>query len=745
MFRAADSNLRDARRSLASPFADVSPVLRRRRGFSASAVRRSAAFLAAAFLFSSFLVSDARAQLFKNGPFAPIAPNSGARDASASRPSSPAANPPQLFTGKYVRSLADSLNLGVDASPRPEAVRPATPNVRQTPPSPSAQRSTAPTRTAPPTAETLAQASTSRESAREAVAKIPWNALSPEARQKLQELTTNPTIYRRLPMSGGRCNPEFFDFILGNPHALVAFWNQTGFDDLTASKKAPYQYEVREKTGTLGIAQVLYQDSELTVVYCSGSYRGPIVPRSLEGEMLVLLQTRYTEDPARNPIVVCRLDAFVDLKNPGADLLARTFAGPLGKLADSNFEQTIASIDNLSYTAENAPNELLASISKLGSLSPETRRLLAAKTLECARQASLRAQGELVEYRLLPKKNLPAETFARILAREQNGRYSAQASARPQAPRRAETANFAQTPPKRSGSDSLYAPRPTANPTVSPRVDDFDRPSLAKNSFALADDVDFSLADDENDDFESTIDWDDDESALDAESLSNLPSDPQTSLATVRARPASKYADALELLEENLTDSPASDALEFSTDATETPETFDETEIVDETLDATDATTAPATDDETIAFPTFPKNSTTRRFSSAKPRPLTATDPLESTSEAKPLAENAELPLLRLPEPAASNTLETDSSAESQSAELAPQAKPILTAAVPTISNEGGSVWRAVKADAKSQNSPKRPAVAKPKVVAETERVVKTAQVETQVKEGVTFRQPRFQ
>ncbi|MBQ7814672.1 MAG: hypothetical protein IJ387_09310 [Thermoguttaceae bacterium] len=398
-------------------------------------------------------------------------------------------------------------------------------------------------------AEALAQPSTSRESAQEALAKVPWNAISPAAREKLAAIAKNPTIYRRLPMAGGYCNPELFDFFLAHPHAVVGLWRQMGYDDVAMEAIGPNLYSIREKTGTVGRAQILYQDDELTLVYCNGKYQGPVVPRSLDGEMFLVLQTRYTEDQTGRSIVVCRLDAFVDLKNPGADHLARTLSGPLGKLADSNFEQTLAFVDSVSQTAEKQPGALSATIAGLSELSPETRRLFAAKTSEVARQAQLRERGVYVDYRLLPKLNSPTPTVARILSRERAGVPNAAAlAARSHSATSPTPAPDATT--SRAGSAFSRAPLSPSPSTFS----NADKPSLAQNSFALSNDAESDY------DFEAELDWNDEEpvkvgGARVAQKPVAAPTlVPETSVAKATARPATKYSDALELVAPSATE-----------------------------------------------------------------------------------------------------------------------------------------------------------------------------------------------
>ncbi len=544
----------------------------RARRFSFGAVRRSnaaarrrrltnaltAATFAVAFVSASIDVADVYAQYNR------------ARS-TAQRGPAPSKTP--LFSGKFTRGVSEKFSRDAETQKQtaarryaPTPGRPA--DARANYPSasapsdarrPSPQRSFATPNRAPatgyaaPSADALAQPSTSRESAQEALAKIPWQALSPAARDKLTALAKNPTIYRRLPMAGGYCNPELFDFFLTHPHAVVGLWRQMGYDDVALAPIGPNVYSVREKTGTVGRAQILYQDDELTLVYCSGKYQGPVVPRSLDGEMFLVLQTRYTEDPTGRPIVVCRLDAFVDLKNPGADLLARTFSGALGKLADSNFEQTLAFIDNVSQTAEANPAALSGSIAGLSELSPEARRLFAAKTSETARQAQLRARGTYVDYRLLPKLNSPTPTVARVLARERAGNADVALAARARSATPTTGATLPGFPvdatPGRADSGRSRSSLTSAPSTLN----GFDKPSLAQNSFALSNDAESDY------DFESELDWDDEEplkvggARVAPRPISAPTLVPETSVAKAAARPSTRFSDALDLVESNAT------------------------------------------------------------------------------------------------------------------------------------------------------------------------------------------------
>ena len=271
-----------------------------------------------------------------------------------------------------------------------------------------------------PSVGALTQASSNPAEANEALAKVPWNLFPEKTRERFQQVASSPTMYRRLPMAGGRCNPELFDFFLTYPQTVVELWKQMGYDEVDMKQVGPASYVVSEKGGSSGRLTVLYQSAEVAVAHVSGVYRGAGLVRPVEGEAFLILQTRYTEDPELTPLVICRLDAFVDIKNPGVDLVARAFHSMLGRIADANFEQTLAFVDSVCQTAEQNPRQFQGVVAQLAGLSPEARRILAGKAFTVAQQAQRRQQGQVVDYQLLAKANDPNPGYARILSRSAN-------------------------------------------------------------------------------------------------------------------------------------------------------------------------------------------------------------------------------------------------------------------------------------------------------------------------------------
>lgn len=269
------------------------------------------------------------------------------------------------------------------------------------------------------TVQELASASTSRKSETEALQNIPWDAFDPQTRQAVENLLKTRSLYRRLPMAGGYCNPEVYDYLLTHPEIVVGIWRYLGYSQIDLQPVAPGYYQLSEQTGTEARAKVLFHNNRMILLYCAGIYHGAISLKPIEGEALVMLQYRFTEDVANDnrPLAISRLDCFIKIKNVGADIVGRTFAPLIGKIVDSNFVKTVDFVNSISESSEQHPMETAGSILKVDRVDRNILDGFAGILIRSAKLAELRASGEQVDYYLLPKFNEPQSLAARLLTR----------------------------------------------------------------------------------------------------------------------------------------------------------------------------------------------------------------------------------------------------------------------------------------------------------------------------------------
>ena len=271
----------------------------------------------------------------------------------------------------------------------------------------------------PAAAESLSKASTSPQSAREAVERIPWNALLPEDRSRVESLVRDHSLYRRLPMAGGRCNPEIFDYFLCHPEMVIGLWRALGYSEVGLNAVGPGVYRLRESSGTSAEIRIFYHDNHQMLVWCRGVYRSAALARPLTGEAFGLLQYRFTEEAreANAPITISRFDCFIRIESAGIEMLGRMFAPLVGKIVDSNYAKTVDFVNGVSESAEINSAGLIETVQKIDGVDRRTLDDLLAVVVRTENQAYQRQRGEKVDYILLPKKNQPESAMARLLSR----------------------------------------------------------------------------------------------------------------------------------------------------------------------------------------------------------------------------------------------------------------------------------------------------------------------------------------
>lgn len=183
---------------------------------------------------------------------------------------------------------------------------------------------------------------------RDCMKRIPWEDLSTESRRKIQSVARQHSLFRRMPTQAVYCDPEVYQYLLEHPDLVVGFWERLGATEISVKEIKEDNYLMRETTGTVATVEVLHRTKNHCIVYAKGQYRAPFLARGIDGETVLFLRNRFGRDKDNEPFVVCALDAFIKIDNAGADFLAKLFATSLGKIADSNFEQTAAFVGHVS-------------------------------------------------------------------------------------------------------------------------------------------------------------------------------------------------------------------------------------------------------------------------------------------------------------------------------------------------------------------------------------------------------------
>jgi len=225
-----------------------------------------------------------------------------------------------------------------------------------------------------------------RDSMKEAIAKIPFQELNEEARQKINSVLDKPSFFRRLPAESVNCDPELFLFLVRHPEVLVNIWEIMQITKVELQRVAAYEFKGNDGAGTTCQSELIYGTPHLHIYYGTGVYSGPLMARDVSGKCLCVLRSSPGEGKNGQPAIGSQMDIYMKLDNLGADLLTRTIAPVVGQTADSNFKETAFFISQLSQVCEVNPTAVQDMAQKLNKISPDVRQ----QFVQCAWQVALK-------------------------------------------------------------------------------------------------------------------------------------------------------------------------------------------------------------------------------------------------------------------------------------------------------------------------------------------------------------------
>ncbi len=213
---------------------------------------------------------------------------------------------------------------------------------------------------------------------RDAIAAIPLDRLDAQSRAKLNAVISQPTIYRRLPVSVVESDPDLYLFLVRYPEVVVNMWQLMGVTKVKVTRTSDFTLDAVDGAGTTGRVELVYGDRDTHVYYSEGSYEGPLFGRLIKGRCVLVLKSEYYRTMDQRVYITNRLDMFVHLENIGAEILAKTLQPLVGKTADQNFIETSRFVSQVSVAAETKPDKLQTVTTRLTNVDPKVRAQLVA-------------------------------------------------------------------------------------------------------------------------------------------------------------------------------------------------------------------------------------------------------------------------------------------------------------------------------------------------------------------------------
>ncbi len=187
---------------------------------------------------------------------------------------------------------------------------------------------------------------------KEVIAALPMKRLTPQAQQRILSVAGSPTLYRRLPTQAIDCDPEMFTFLSRNAEVLVGLWELMGITSVQTRRTGPYRFEALDGTGTTCSIDLVYGDPNVHIFVADGSYDGKLVTKPVRGRGVFVLRSSYATSASGRTTVTGTIDCFVKIEGLGADLIARTLSGLIGRSADNNFTETAKFMAQISQASE---------------------------------------------------------------------------------------------------------------------------------------------------------------------------------------------------------------------------------------------------------------------------------------------------------------------------------------------------------------------------------------------------------
>ncbi len=218
-----------------------------------------------------------------------------------------------------------------------------------------------------------------------AIASLPMQRLTRDAQEQILSIVEKPTIFRRLPTQAIDCDRDMFLFLTRNPEVLVGMWDLMGITNVQIRRTGPYQMEAVDGSGTTCQVDLVYGDPNLHIFVAKGSYDGPMVAKSINGKGVFILSSRYAESSGGRTTVTGTIDSFLQLESLGADLIARTLSGLIGRSADNNFTETAKFIAQVSQASEKNPTAMLDVAARLPQVDEPVRQEFVNRITEISR------------------------------------------------------------------------------------------------------------------------------------------------------------------------------------------------------------------------------------------------------------------------------------------------------------------------------------------------------------------------
>lgn len=182
----------------------------------------------------------------------------------------------------------------------------------------------------------LAEATSDKQMLRYTTQRLPYQRMSPGARQRANRILEDLSQYRRMPSLQYPVDPNIYQYLINHPDVAVSTWRAMGISTLQMSQVANFEFTASAADGSEGEADVLWRDGNQCLFIVDGRYSSPILPSAIEASALVWLQYRFVKDNKGGYLVNQQVETFIRFPSAAVDTIAKMATRLTNTILDRN-------------------------------------------------------------------------------------------------------------------------------------------------------------------------------------------------------------------------------------------------------------------------------------------------------------------------------------------------------------------------------------------------------------------------
>jgi hypothetical protein len=249
----------------------------------------------------------------------------------------------------------------------------------------------------PPGTHIAARGTSSDRIKKAALAAVPLNEMTPEARKRAAGVLDEMSYFRRLPTVVHPVEPAAYRFFMAHPDVAVSIWRALEISQLKLWQTGAREYEGDAGDGTVGIIDLLHQTPDKCLIICEGEYKSPLLKKPIKAKSLILLETEFVRDADGTYSATHRADLFVTFPSQTIETVAKVLSPVTGPMVDRNFTEMSLFLKMMSLAMTRRPGWVEQLAGKLDGITEKSRTELMKVTSDVYAAEAKRLEASYID------------------------------------------------------------------------------------------------------------------------------------------------------------------------------------------------------------------------------------------------------------------------------------------------------------------------------------------------------------